>query len=1488
MKKRFILSAITLILAIPLLGMADTPSVIFSEIAWMGTSASANDEWMELKNTTGETIDLTGWQIKNKDEKLIINLSGAIEPEGYFLLERTDDTTLTDVPANQIYTGALKNNDESLFLINDNGEIIDQVETWHAGNNENKSTMERDSDDWYTNDGITRNGMDTDGSPINGTPGQRNSCEVETQNIASPDNNELNGDVSDDNELNDDTSEPPVGTQDLASLDDETENNETPPTRRLIISEVMTGSEVNPEKDVFVELYNPGDEEMLLEGWQISGVTSGGKWINVVTDDYHAIQPGGTFVISHYTNSSSSALEVKPQINKSSLEFPKGNIHIRLRDAQEQLADEAEIEIKKEEGIFRSYERKLPITEGDLEESWEQCAEQTNLKEGLEHTFATPNALNSQYAPPNEVTDFGYEWSGNNLILKWIDPEPQPSFLNLYQLNAIGDGWNLIEIIPVGTIPAGTTRELSNDENVGTPHVVSDNEMEDNVSDIPNVGTQDLVSTNNKQWTINDFFIENETAFKITTVNEWENESAGEELWITPKPMIWINEILPDPKRKEAENEFIELWNAGDEEVDLQGWELDDENLEDDKSYYFLNEDQDYVISPDEFMVLYSTETGISLGNLGDGVQLFDDTGTLIDAYFYAPEAEGRSQGRNPENPEEWIPFNHPTPWGKNVEINRPPIPVITLQSDSKYMGVNPTGEESVDPDGDEMTYLWDFGDGVMEEKKNPGKHTYGTEGLKKITLTITDGWGLQASTEITVQVIPAQGKTFAAKMLAMATGGGSDIPIIKSYPNYELINEVMVNPEGKDSEGEWVELFNPTNKTIDLSGWYLDDGEGGSNPFKLPEGTHLPWEGYLVFMDPDLKLSFKNTEDDVRLLAPDKTPKETVHYKEAKEGWTYAKNTQGGFEWTSFVTRNAPNVFPAPAKQYNKGDVMIERVLPNPEGTDKGKEKVVLKNHLNQSVDLEGWSLKDSQGGQYVFTQFILKEKQNHTFDQTVFKLNLNNKDESLSLLDPAGKTIDEVKWKTAANAQWIIKTSSLEDGMTVKVLRVIDGDTVVIELFENPMTVRLLGIDTPETVHPFKPVEYFGKQASDYLKGRLTEQTITLEFDQDKLDKYGRILAYIYLNNTFINAEMVEKGYGYAYTRFPFKYKDTFVNLENIAKENKVGLWVNEDIKTMIEKGQLQSKEEIEDMEKVITPEDENVDSIPDEDEYDILIMNDPSPVGTRDLASDNEDEKYRLCISTDLKIDAILPNNQQGETIEFIRLINTGKTPICLDGWRLDDDLEKGSKPFGIKGGQIAPGAMRTFRKTETKINLNNSNDCASLIDQNGELMDQVCYEKTHKNELFTHLGGDWQPKKRITTTQKSGTAAKKKKLPTPKFGRETILFKQELANSHISGIIQSIQEEEKTIYMELENKKIIPVSYAASGMDIKAMKKLVDINAFLEIQLRQTHQTNELITIHQADGTNETETPKKPITPEAQMAFLFSMVLPGLFGVGKMLG
>jgi micrococcal nuclease len=132
-------------------------------------------------------------------------------------------------------------------------------------------------------------------------------------------------------------------------------------------------------------------------------------------------------------------------------------------------------------------------------------------------------------------------------------------------------------------------------------------------------------------------------------------------------------------------------------------------------------------------------------------------------------------------------------------------------------------------------------------------------------------------------------------------------------------------------------------------------------------------------------------------------------------------------------------------------------------------------------------------------------------------------------------------------------------------QVVHVVDGDTINVEMGPVKETVRLLGIDTPETHDPRKPVQCFGQMASNYAANLLNGKHVRLEPDptNSNRDKYQRLLRYVYLpDGTLVNARLIKDGFAFAYVVFPLVKLDEFRALETEARNNNRGLWAGCDI--------------------------------------------------------------------------------------------------------------------------------------------------------------------------------------------------------------------------------------------------------------------------------------------------------------------------------------
>ncbi len=129
-----------------------------------------------------------------------------------------------------------------------------------------------------------------------------------------------------------------------------------------------------------------------------------------------------------------------------------------------------------------------------------------------------------------------------------------------------------------------------------------------------------------------------------------------------------------------------------------------------------------------------------------------------------------------------------------------------------------------------------------------------------------------------------------------------------------------------------------------------------------------------------------------------------------------------------------------------------------------------------------------------------------------------------------------------------------------TYRIVDFEDGDTITIDMNGTEERVRFIGIDTPETKDPRKPVQCFGNAASAFTKNLIGDNPVRLELDplSSNRDRYDRLLRYIYLpDGRLVQAEILKAGYGFAYTSFPFTKSDEFLTYQREAREENRGLW-------------------------------------------------------------------------------------------------------------------------------------------------------------------------------------------------------------------------------------------------------------------------------------------------------------------------------------------
>lgn len=167
-------------------------------------------------------------------------------------------------------------------------------------------------------------------------------------------------------------------------------------------------------------------------------------------------------------------------------------------------------------------------------------------------------------------------------------------------------------------------------------------------------------------------------------------------------------------------------------------------------------------------------------------------------------------------------------------------------------------------------------------------------------------------------------------------------LPTARSAPLGVFVSEALPNPVGDDASGEFIEIFNSAKTTVDISGAQIDDAEGGSSPYKIPDGTTIVSGAYRAFSRADTKLALNNEGDAVRLLAADGSLVASLTYgKVPREGASWARKDDGSADWTMSPTAGASNIF-TPLDGAEKKGSAAGTATPSPRASPSTQRGVV------------------------------------------------------------------------------------------------------------------------------------------------------------------------------------------------------------------------------------------------------------------------------------------------------------------------------------------------------------------------------------------------------------------------------------------------------------------------------------------------------------------------------------------------------------------
>lgn len=420
--------------------------------------------------------------------------------------------------------------------------------------------------------------------------------------------------------------------------------------------------------------------------------------------------------------------------------------------------------------------------------------------------------------------------------------------------------------------------------------------------------------------------------FILATVPAFMNRPFS--VCLADTPTVVINEIAWMGTTESANAEWIELYNSGNQSVDLTDWVLAATDGTPTISLsgaipaqtFFLLERTSNETVPG--VIADQIYTG-AMGNGGENLELKGLSGALVDSVNCS---SGWFSGDNDtkqtmEKISSGLPSNNKISWQESTSPDGTPkaqnslgtptqtnegqpdeqssetqdetaSSTLTSSTASGDSTTNHSPEanagpdiialanqeitfdaaKSSDPDGDSLAYLWNFGDGTTSDEPVIN-HSYQYPGTYIIVLEASDG-----------------------------QNNSSDQAVITIYSNSILISEFMPAPAGADGDNEWIELYNDSDRVADLSGWQVDDIDGGSKPFTIPQNTLLAGHQYLVLQRSTTKIALNNDTDSVRLIYPTGQVTQEIQYAKAKEGQSVSLAVAGQYIWNSSPTPGGPN----------------------------------------------------------------------------------------------------------------------------------------------------------------------------------------------------------------------------------------------------------------------------------------------------------------------------------------------------------------------------------------------------------------------------------------------------------------------------------------------------------------------------------------------------------------------------------------------------
>ncbi|MCD6149280.1 lamin tail domain-containing protein [bacterium] len=731
--------------------------------------------------------------------------------------------------------------------------------------------------------------------------------------------------------------------------------------KHVVISEIQISGET--ANDEFIELYNRTDSKINLNGWDLKRKTKSGKEYNVLNNIKGIIPARGYFLITPRANCGKNKTEncyaglafFDDEYTTNSF-LAKHNT-ILLYDKNENLID------KVGWGEANDFEGRA-VDANNLKNS--QSIERKSVNGIIQDTddnsadFFTqknPNPQNSSYVNSGDNGDnFTNENVSENNSKSNSSESDDSEDSNKADNNALTVYYSKIRINELLPNPKGSDRENEYIElyNYGDKEIDLENwEFKDaNILKKGNKKGKKLsgiiapkkysafyktVSLNNNGDEIKLFNPNGDEIDSVGYGKAKENFSysfkGGKWEWtpfLTPGEVnrfkvkksyshsVYINEILPNPSGEEKLNEYIELYNSGDKNIDLSQWILKDSS----KSGKFIFPENSLIKSK-KFLAVHRADFKFAMNNSGsETIYFLDPNENIVFSIFYSKAKEDVSYNFNGRG---WRWSRFLTPGAEN-KFNS--LPKIEIKKDKKvYKNIYADFKVKIsDPDKDKIKVVWDFGDGRKSYKKKT-RHKYKETGKYSAGLKVFDG-----SEEII--------KKFKIK--------------VKKFPRPKVrITRLLPNPKGKDSELEWIEIKNKSKKEINLKNWSIATGNSSKKITNHPIGEDFfirPGKVKKIMRNLS-KFSLNNKKCRIELRYPDGKIAYKIKYKRedgVKDDEIYEKMKGGKWQWTK---KSVPDVLNVEAVLNVEDDEDVEIVENDEDEEDVEDERCIG----GQSLELSG-----------------------------------------------------------------------------------------------------------------------------------------------------------------------------------------------------------------------------------------------------------------------------------------------------------------------------------------------------------------------------------------------------------------------------------------------------------------------------------------------------------------------------------------------------